>query len=90
MTTQIGSRPAVMAPARPARREPHAPTGRREFRCACGYGIILDRPLPACPMCQSEVWEQVGWQPFARSYRANPEQTEEKQRPPGSLRIPPG
>jgi hypothetical protein len=41
-------------------------------------------------MCQSEVWEQVGWQPFARSYRANPEQTEEKQRPPGSLRIPPG
>ncbi|HET7572527.1 MAG TPA: hypothetical protein VFJ77_07650 [Gaiellaceae bacterium] len=30
-----------------------------EFRCAeCGYGAVVQRALPPCPMCGGEVWEQ--------------------------------
>jgi rubrerythrin len=30
-----------------------------EFRCSeCGYGVIVQRTLPACPMCGGEAWEQ--------------------------------
>ena len=30
---------------------------RGEFRCAgCGYGIVVHRELPACPMCQGGDW----------------------------------
>lgn len=30
-----------------------------EFRCAdCGYGAIVQRVLPACPMCRGTVWER--------------------------------
>jgi rubrerythrin len=30
-----------------------------EFRCAdCGYGAVVQRVLPACPMCRGTVWEQ--------------------------------
>jgi hypothetical protein len=32
---------------------------RTEFRCACGYGIVLSGALPACPMCKAELWEQI-------------------------------
>jgi hypothetical protein len=29
-----------------------------EFRCAdCGYGAVVQRVLPPCPMCQGTVWE---------------------------------
>jgi hypothetical protein len=29
-----------------------------EFRCAdCGYGVIVQRVLPPCPMCGGGVWE---------------------------------
>ena len=29
-----------------------------EFRCAdCGYGAVVHRALPACPMCGGTVWE---------------------------------
>ena len=32
--------------------------GGGEFRCAeCGYGAIIQRELPACPMCGGTVWE---------------------------------
>jgi len=29
-----------------------------EFRCAdCGYGAVVQRLLPQCPMCSGTVWE---------------------------------
>jgi len=29
-----------------------------EFRCAdCGYGAVIHRVLPVCPMCGGTVWE---------------------------------
>ena len=29
-----------------------------EFRCSdCGYGAVVHRALPPCPMCGSTVWE---------------------------------
>jgi rubrerythrin len=32
-----------------------------EFRCAdCGYGAVIHRTLPICPMCGSTVWEKRG------------------------------
>ena len=35
-----------------------------EFRCAdCGYGVIVQRVLPACPMCGGGVWEP-SWSRF--------------------------
>jgi hypothetical protein len=30
-----------------------------EFRCAeCGYGAVVHRALPSCPMCAGTVWER--------------------------------
>ena len=32
-----------------------------EFRCAeCGYGAVVHRELPQCPMCGGTVWERRG------------------------------
>ena len=32
-----------------------------EFRCAdCGYGAVIQRVLPQCPMCTGTVWERRG------------------------------
>ena len=32
-----------------------------EFRCAeCGYGAVVQRVLPNCPMCSGDVWESCG------------------------------
>jgi rubrerythrin len=29
-----------------------------EFRCSdCGYGAVVQRALPPCPMCGGTVWE---------------------------------
>jgi hypothetical protein len=37
-----------------------------EFRCAdCGYGVVVSRELPRCPMCSEQVWERVDWRPFS-------------------------
>jgi hypothetical protein len=37
-----------------------------EFRCAdCGYGAVVQRVLPPCPMCAGTVWENRG--PLART-----------------------
>jgi rubrerythrin len=34
---------------------------RGEFRCAdCGYGAVVQRALPPCPMCGGTVWESRG------------------------------
>ena len=44
--------------------------GREELRCtACGYGVIVSRRPPACPMCQASRWDEVGWRPFTRADR---------------------
>lgn len=43
-----------------------------EFRCSeCGYGVIVQRELPPCPMCQGEAWERGGWRPFTRASRTD-------------------
>ena len=43
--------------------------GRRaegEFRCAeCGYGVIVRKELPQCPMCRGLLWEVPTDSPFA-------------------------
>jgi Zn finger protein HypA/HybF involved in hydrogenase expression len=32
-------------------------TVRGEFQCAaCGYGIVVHRALPECPMCHGADW----------------------------------
>jgi formylmethanofuran dehydrogenase subunit E len=32
-----------------------------EFRCAdCGYGAVVQRVLPLCPMCGGATWESRG------------------------------
>ena len=32
-----------------------------DFRCAdCGYGAVVHRSLPPCPMCGGTVWESLG------------------------------
>lgn len=32
-----------------------------EFRCAdCGYGAVVHRALPHCPMCGGAVWRSHG------------------------------
>jgi hypothetical protein len=32
-------------------------SARGEFQCAeCGYGIVVHRDLPTCPMCHGENW----------------------------------
>jgi hypothetical protein len=36
-----------------------------EFRCAdCGYGAVVHRVVPLCPMCSGTIWELRG--PVAR------------------------
>lgn len=38
-----------------------------EFRCAdCGYGAVVQRALPTCPMCGGTVWESRG--PLPRGF----------------------
>jgi rubrerythrin len=32
-----------------------------EFHCSqCGYGVIVRRTPPRCPMCSGTVWEPAG------------------------------
>ncbi len=39
-----------------------------EFHCSeCGYGVIVSRQLPLCPMCGGQSWEQSAWSPFGRA-----------------------
>jgi hypothetical protein len=31
-----------------------------DFRCSeCGYGAVVHRALPQCPMCGGTVWERL-------------------------------
>jgi rubrerythrin len=35
-----------------------------EFHCSeCGYGIVISRRLPSCPMCGGRSWEQSTLRP---------------------------
>lgn len=39
-----------------------------EFRCAqCGYGVIVRRVLPECPMCRGHSWEDPATSPYTPS-----------------------
>ena len=39
-----------------------------EFRCAqCGYGVIVKRVLPECPMCRGRSWEDRATSPYTPS-----------------------
>ena len=39
-----------------------------EFRCAdCGYGVVVKRVLPQCPMCRGQAWEDPMTSPSMRS-----------------------
>jgi hypothetical protein len=41
---------------------------RGEFRCSdCGYGVMVYRELPRCPMCFGDTWEETGWSPFVHA-----------------------
>lgn len=38
-----------------------------EFHCSeCGYGVMIVRALPVCPMCGGRSWEQTAWSPFSK------------------------
>jgi hypothetical protein len=39
--------------------------GRADLRCGCGYGIVAGTPLPACPMCGANAWEESPRRPSA-------------------------
>jgi hypothetical protein len=65
----MSSTVAVSAPSAPVL------AGRTEFRCACGYGIVVSRPLPACPMCHGDAWEQIAAAPVEREGAKGPEAT---------------
>ena len=42
--------------------------GLGEFRCAqCGYGVIVRRVLPECPMCRGHSWEDPATSPYTPS-----------------------
>jgi hypothetical protein len=70
VVASIATPRARAAPPPVTERTPaHAVTDRTEFRCACGYGIILTDPLPTCPMCQAELWEQITGPPISTSRR---------------------
>jgi rubrerythrin len=39
-----------------------------EFHCSeCGYGVVVQRVLPSCPMCGGGAWEASTWSPFSRA-----------------------
>jgi rubrerythrin len=38
-----------------------------EFHCReCGYGVIVQRLLPRCPMCSGTEWEPAGMRALRR------------------------
>jgi rubrerythrin len=41
----------------------HAQTATRELFCRrCGYGVVVRREPPDCPMCRSSAWSaQAGF-----------------------------
>ena len=42
-----------------------------EYSCtSCGYGVVVCRVLPRCPMCGGTTWEASSWSPFRRAAAA--------------------
>jgi rubrerythrin len=33
---------------------------------ACGYGVVVRRIPPICPMCRHRAWVSAVWRPFSR------------------------
>ena len=62
--TAVGLSPAAESPLDEAGFVDFAVAGTEvsgEFRCAdCGYGAVVHRALPPCPMCGGDVWESRG------------------------------
>lgn len=47
---------------------PAGETVKGEFHCAdCGYGVMIVRALPACPMCGCSSWERTDWSPLTHA-----------------------
>ena len=45
-----------------------------DFRCAaCGYGVVVLRSLPRCPMCAGQIWVASDRGPLRR-VSAEPEE----------------
>jgi hypothetical protein len=45
-----------------------------EFRCSeCGYGVVISKVLPSCPMCHGDTWESAPWRPFTRAASPPPD-----------------
>lgn len=56
---------ATAGAVRAATKPVPAPT--LELVCGeCGYGVIVRRTPPECPMCRGQAWESAFWRPFSR------------------------
>jgi rubrerythrin len=72
VAVQVRGQEARPAPATELPRGESGPAGLAvagsglagEFRCVeCGYGAVVQRALPPCPMCGGMVWESVATLP---------------------------
>jgi len=46
---------------------PTLPAPTLELVCSeCGYGVIVRRVPPICPLCGQGAWDSPGWRPFTR------------------------
>jgi rubrerythrin len=51
---------------------PAGQQAKGEFHCSeCGYGVMIVRALPRCPMCGGRSWEQTAWSPFSKNLTPN-------------------
>ena len=65
MTAPLGA-PLLATDAAPS-------SARAEHRCAaCGYGVVVSDPLPACPMCRTNTWDPIVRAPLAHPDRLRP------------------
>ena len=54
-----------LAHATPAKLHAAGDMGNGDYRCAeCGYGIVVLRVLPTCPMCRGQEWIEREVAPF--------------------------
>jgi hypothetical protein len=57
----------LTTPDRPALVRQAEEEAKGEFRCVqCGYGVVVVRRLPTCPMCGGHEWKATSWHPFTR------------------------
>jgi hypothetical protein len=54
-----------LAHATPAKLHAAGDMGNGDYRCSeCGYGIVVLRVLPTCPMCRGQEWIEREAAPF--------------------------